>query len=238
MFETKISKILLGTVQFGMPYGIMNRYGQVPAKEVEDILTTAFNSGIHSLDTSGDYGDSEQIIGTIIKNNPTLKFDIYSKNATDDIEYSFNESFNRLNSIYGYSIHYFKTYNDNPSVWDEMRKLKDCGKVKKVGMSIYSPRELEVLLDKGIELDIIQVPSNILDRRFNSYFEELRKKGVEIHIRSVFLQGLFFKDMDAIPASLEAMKKPITEVQDYCLKRGIAIQDFALNYILSNNLVC
>ena len=190
MFETKISKILLGTVQFGMPYGIMNRYGQVPAKEVEDILTTAFNSGIHSLDTSGDYGDSEQIIGTIIKNNPTLKFDIYSKNATDDIEYSFNESFNRLNSIYGYSIHYFKTYNDNPSVWDEMRKLKDCGKVKKVGMSIYSPRELEVLLDKGIELDIIQVPSNILDRRFNSYFEELRKKGVEIHIRSVFLQGL------------------------------------------------
>lgn len=232
MIENKARRILLGSAQFGMSYGIMNKYGQVPFAEVESILLKAYSAGINSIDTSGDYGNSEHTIGAILSKNPSVEFEVYSKNATDDIENSFNESQRRLKSVYGYSIHYFETFKNRPSVWADLRKLKEKGLVKKIGISLYSPHELEYLLDNGLDLDIIQIPSNLLDSRFTPYFEDLQQRKIEMHIRSVFLQGLFFKDMDMVPPKLDPLKKPIRDVQNYCLKKGVTIQDFALNFML------
>lgn len=229
----KAEKILLGSAQFGLSYGLMNKYGQVHFEEVETILCIAYNSGIRSIDTSGDYGNSELVIGTILKKNPELQFEVFSKNASDDIQLSFNESVSRLNSIYGYSIHYFDTYRNNHYVWDIMGELKDSGKVKKIGFSIYTTEELEYLLLNCSGIDMIQLPASILDRRFFPYFNELIDKKIEIHIRSVFLQGVYFKDPDTLPGKLSSLKKPLREIQRYCTRKGIRIEDFALNYILS-----
>ena len=227
-------KILLGSAQFGLSYGLMNKFGQVPYDEVESILCTSYKAGIHSVDTSGDYGNSESVIGTILKKHPEFKFDVYSKNASDDIQLSFKESLSRLYTIYGYSIHYFKTYRNNPRVWEKLCELKESRFVKKVGFSIYTPEELEFLLDNCAGIDMIQLPASILDRRFLPYFKELTEKRIEIHVRSVFLQGVYFKDPKTLPAEMTSLQHPLIQIQGYCKKKGIRVEELALNYILSN----
>lgn len=229
----KTGKILLGSAQFGLSYGLMNKYGQVPAEEVESILHTAYYAGIRSIDTSGDYGNSESVIGAILNEHPELRFDVFSKNASDDVQLSFKESLNRLQSIYGYSIHYFNTYRNNPSAWSELCELKEKGYVKKIGMSIYTVNELEYLLEHCSDMDMIQLPASILDRRFFQYFNDLTEKEVEIHIRSVFLQGVFFKNPEMLPESLSSLKTSLTRIQRHCTRKGMRIEEFALNYILS-----
>lgn len=237
MILNNTEKILLGSAQFGLSYGLMNKYGQVPFEEVESILYTAYNAGINSIDTSGDYGNSESVIGTILKNHPEFKFDVYSKNAHNDIQLSFKESLSRLYTIFGYSIHYFKTYRNDPYVWEKLCKLKESQLVNKIGFSIYTPEELEYLLDNCAGIDMIQLPASILDRRFFPYFKELTEKKIEIHVRSVFLQGIYFKDPQALPAEMISLKRPLIQIHDYCTKKGIGVEDIALNYILSNPCV-
>lgn len=234
MIFNKANKILLGSAQFGLSYGLLNKYGQVPFDEVESILCSAYDAGIHSIDTSGDYGNSELVIGEIIKKYPRLQFDVFSKNASNDIQMSFKKSLSRLQTIYGYSIHYYNTYKNNPFVWDKLCELKDSGCVKQIGMSIYSIEELEYLLNNCSGIDMIQLPASILDRRFFPYFNEINENKIEIHVRSVFLQGVYFKDPETLPGKLSSLKEPLLKIHGYCSKKGIKIEDLALNYILSN----
>lgn len=229
----KCGKISIGTAQFGMSYGMLNKYGQVSDSEALKILSVAQLNGIHSIDTSGDYGNSEKILGQIFAANPTLLFDIYTKNATSDITSSFHTSLNHFKTIKGYFVHYFKSYKQNPSIWEHMQELRNSGKVKRIGFSLYDPEELEFLLDKDVDFNLIQFPFNVFDRRFMPYFEILEGKGVQIQIRSIFLQGILFKDVSTLPEKLKPFGKYIESLQVYCRESNVEIEDLLLNYALS-----
>jgi len=228
-------KLVLGTVQFGLQYGV-NSAGRPNEDAVKSILAEAAKGGITTLDTSCAYGNSEEILGECITPDEGFKIvSKYPKGATPVAE-MFNGSLSRLKvgQLYGYLLHHFEVYKNNPSVWDEFMALKEYGKIQKIGFSLYTPEELEFILKNKSPFDLIQVPFNIFDRKFLPYIKELHDKGVEIHVRSTFLQGLFFKDREALPEKLKPMKKYLLQLDEFSKQSGLSISEIALNYNLQN----
>lgn len=229
-----VNKLVLGTVQFGCQYGI-NSAGRPSDSMVREILSEAGASGIRILDTSSAYGNSEEVLGNCIGDNP---FNIVSKypKGTETVDTVFADSLFRLRTekLYGYLLHHFEVYRNNPSVWEAFLRLKDKGKVGKIGFSLYSPDELEFILKNETPFDLLQFPYNIFDRKFEPYLKELHEKGVEIHVRSTFLQGLFFKDRDALPEKLIPIKKYLLQLDEFSEESGLSISEIALNYNLQN----
>lgn len=230
-----MSKLVLGTVQFGLQYGV-NSAGRPSEDAVKGILSEAAKGGITTLDTSSAYGNSEEILGGCI--TPEKEFKIVSKypKGETSVGEMFNSSLKRLRvkQLYGYLLHHFEVYKNNPKVWDEFVALKQLGKVQKIGFSLYIPEELEYILKNGSPFDLIQVPFNIFDKKFLPYMKELHEKGVEIHVRSTFLQGLFFKDRNELPEKLQPMKKYLLQLDKFSIDSGLSISEIALNHNLQN----
>ena len=230
-----MGKLVLGTVQFGLQYGV-NSAGRPTQEAVKGILNEATKGGITTLDTSSAYGNSEEVLGESIATPEQFKIvSKYPKGETPVGE-MFNSSLMRLkvDKLYGYLLHHFEVYKNNPKVWDEFVALKESGRVQKIGFSLYTPEELEFILNNDSPFDLIQVPFNIFDKKFLPYMKELHEKGVEIHVRSTFLQGLFFKDRNALPEKLLPMKKYLLQLDDFSKKTGLSISEIALNYNLQN----
>lgn len=236
-----INKLCLGTVQLGLNYGIANRKGRVGREAAFEILRHAYDAGITTFDTAYSYGESEKIIGefiemsecalNIISKLPTLGRDYKAK-----IEKFFCASLARLKikSIYGYLIHRiddFLKYND---IWDILEGFKKKGLVEKIGFSIYTVQELESLFDKKIDFDIVQVPYSIFDRRFEKYFKMLRSNNVEVHVRSLFLQGLAFLGPDNLPGNLAEAKGSLETLNRIALTNNVSINALCLNFVLLN----
>lgn len=235
-----MSKIVLGTVQFGVNYGINNAAGQVPIEEVCKILKIAEAGGVKTLDTSAGYGQSELVLGMAMKESQT-HFNIVSKypKTNKGVRETFWESLSQLGveSVYGYLVHLFKCYEDNPTIFDEMTALKREGKIKKVGFSLYSVDQLQYLLDRNVHFDILQFPYNIFDRQFEPYMPQLVDMGVEIHTRSAFLQGLFFKDVNTLPDKLLPLKPYLNKLHQYSEEEGLSIEHISFGYVLANIFV-
>lgn len=230
-----MGKLVLGTVQFGLQYGV-NSTGRPSQEDVKSILTEATKGGITTLDTSSAYGNSEEILGASIANPGQFKIvSKYPKGETSVGE-MFNSSLGRLNidRLYGYLLHHFEVYKNNQAVWDDFVALKESGKVQKIGFSLYNPEELEFILKNGSPFDLIQVPFNIFDKKFLPYMKELHEKGVEIHVRSTFLQGLFFMDRNALPEKLLPLKRSLLQLDEYSKESGLSISEIALNFNLQN----
>ena len=234
MLKQYINKFILGTVQFGLNYGINNAIGQVSPQEVRKILSACKENGITKLDTSAAYGNSEQVLGEFIGND----FDVISKYPRSDqsVQAIFKNSLIHLgvNQIYGYLIHHFDFFEEHPSIWDEISLLKEKKKIRKIGFSIYETKELDFLLNNNIRFDLIQFPYNIFDRSFEPYLRILKKRNIEIHIRSIFLQGLFFKDLDTLPEKLQPLKFYLSELKAFCQNQYLSIEEVALNYAIHN----
>jgi aryl-alcohol dehydrogenase-like predicted oxidoreductase len=237
----KPNKIALGTAQFGMEYGINNQRGKIPEKEVFDILFEASSSGIDTLDTAYAYGDSEAVIGNFIRKG-RKNFKIVSKSPKceiEEMENIFYSSIKQLgiNAFYGYLIHSFDHYRKFPEIWNILEKLKSNKKINKIGFSLYYPSELDYILENKLNIDIIQVPYSIFDQRFGPYFQELKIKGVEIHVRSVFLQGLVFKNPDALDNYFKKIKEKLVKLNSLSIKQNIPIVALCLNFACLNRFV-
>lgn len=235
-----MNKLIIGTVQFGLNYGINNQGGKVPQSEVNSILSYAVTKGVDMLDTSYAYGSSEIAIGEALKQN-SMRYNIVSKypRSEKSVFAIFEESLNRLNqtNLYGYLIHHFDFYQSNPHIWTDMLKLRDNQKVEKIGFSLYTIDQLLFLLNNNVEFDLLQIPYNIFDRQFEAFFPELKKRGVEIHTRSVFLQGLFFKDTVTLSEKLEPLKYYLDMLHKYCNDNDFGVEKLVLNYVVNNPYV-
>lgn len=229
-----LNKLVLGTVQFGLNYGINNAAGQVLPNETGRILSVCKKNGIKKLDTSAAYGNSEHILGLFVDDS----FDIISKYPASgrSVQSVFDESLDNLGlaGIYGYLIHHFDFFKHHLHIWDEISLLKKKRMVEKIGFSIYKTEELDFLLENEIQFDLIQFPYNIFDRSFESYLSKLNEQHVEIHIRSVFLQGLFFKDVDSLPAKLLPLRPYLSDLKNFCMSNRLTVEALTLNYVLHN----
>jgi aryl-alcohol dehydrogenase-like predicted oxidoreductase len=240
-------KIALGTVQFGLPYGISNKYGQVPEEETKKILTCSQECGISVLDTAIGYGESEQRLGNIgienwdvITKLPEIPKDCINVDAW--IKRQFANSLERLNvnQVSGLMLHQPMQLVDaiGNDIWQTIQELKENGLVKKVGFSVYSPNELDrICID--FQPDIVQVPLNILDQRFieKGHICKLKNNGVEVHVRSAFLQGLLLMPIEDIPPWFNPIIHKLELFRAEANKRNISTLQLAIGFVESINEV-
>ena len=241
MNKSAVLKLALGTAQFGFDYGINNKRGKIPQQEAFEILNFALQNGIDVIDTARAYDDSEKVIGQFIQeNNPDFK--IISKLPSDNlqnVENVFNASLKRLhlNSLYGYLIQTLNPFTEKPEIWNVLKRLQIQGKVNKIGFSLYSPEEIGYLLKKNVRMDIVQVPFNILDQRFTEIFQLLKNKRVEIHVRSVFLQGLIFKNPDNLEGKFVKIRDKLLFLRAFSKEANIPLSAVCINFALLNVFV-
>ncbi|MDB4315199.1 aldo/keto reductase [Cyclobacteriaceae bacterium] len=229
-------KIALGTAQFGINYGISNEKGIPNDKELKMIFTSARNHGIKYLDTHSAYGNSEERIGTL--GNSFFKIVTKFSKVTSNMELrsSLANSLKRLNAdfIYGFLAHDPNSLISAPSLWHELLELKRSGKIKKIGYSLYSPEQLEKLMELGCIPEIVQLPYSLLDRKFEGYLPLLKEHNTEIHVRSVFLQGLYLMNPSSLPKKLSSLKESLTNLQKLCKNEKKSVAEIALNFVRVN----
>lgn len=241
MQDNLIKRIALGTVQFGLDYGVSNKNGKVSKIKAYEILSYANRVGIDTLDTALVYGDSEKIIGQFLTQksnqyNVVSKFNIQRGYVKEDVRKKIGKTLENLKqeSLYGYLNHSFSNYTDNSDVWTNLEKLKDEGLIQKIGFSLYDLDELQMIFDKKIPIDIVQIPFSVFDKRFEGELPRLKSRGVEIHVRSIFLQGLAFLTMDQLSGKLIDAKPNILLLEKVSKKYNISKASICLNYVLSN----
>lgn len=236
-------KLILGTVQFGIPYGINNLMGQPSQQEVFSILNKAYEHGIRTLDTASAYGNSEQLIGKFLQNNPNMDFKIITKIKTDDsidFEKSLKASLTNLkiDSVDTILFHSFSDFKKNINyLSNSINKHK--GKLfKKIGVSIYSNNEIIELIDNDL-IEVVQAPFNLLDNETQKgqLFKELHNKGKIVHTRSSFLQGLFFMKNEIIPKGLNSLIPYLDELKKLSKQYNISIQELSLSYVLNKKYI-
>ena len=200
-------RLALGTVQFGLPYGVANKSGQVSRAEAKLMARLVSENGIDTLDTAMAYGESEKYLGEIGVEN----FKVVTKlpgmpNRCLDINNWIHEQVSSslvrlgVGQVYGLLLHKSEDLlgPNGRELYRALDSLKEKGLVKKIGISIYSPNELEALKN-DFSFDLVQAPFNLIDQRLlhSGWMQKLKDNGVEIHTRSVFLQGLLLmKEID------------------------------------------
>lgn len=229
------SKLALGTVQFGLNYGISNSKGQTTQDEVRRILDLAIKNNINLLDTASAYGNSELVLGEC----GVEQFDVVSKFITppegEKVSVQLNNTLNNIGkkSIYGYLSHRPQELVNKPWLWEELDSFKEQGIIQKRGFSLNTPQELKVLLENEFYPDIIQVPYNYIDYRFEAMMIELKAKGCEIHTRSAFLQGLFFKAPKGLPTFFDEVKPVLEDLQS----QHVPIARLLLNFVMEKPFI-
>lgn len=234
-----IEKIVLGTVQLGLPYGINNHIGKPDTNEALNILKYSFENGIQTLDTANAYGDSREIIGEYHKlcNN---HFKIISKChwKKQDIFKAIEEELNvlKINRFDSYLFHSFQDiFSLSEKDIDDFKTLVRIKVINKIGVSVYGNEQLQQAINNDF-ISVIQVPYNLLDNEYQKgHLMKLAKdKGKEIHVRSVFLQGLFYMDPSMLPDQLKPLSKYLVEINNLCTKYNQPLNAVALAYCLKN----
>ena len=238
-------KLGLGTVQFGLDYGISNIEGLPSLEEVKKILEKACLNGIKVLDTAAQYGESELALGQAT--TPSSPFQIVTKTpnfksvssiSTDEVTYlknTFQNSLKFLNkpSVYGLLVHHCEDVlkPGGHLLIDALNALKKLGLVKKIGVSVYHPEEA-LFVAETWDIDLIQCPMNIFDQRFleQGCLEFLKKKGIEIHTRSTFLQGLLLMDFDKMPDYFNLFKAHLHKFKMCLEQQRISALEAALGF--------
>ncbi len=188
-------KLGLGTAQFGLDYGISNTQGQVNFSEIVDILNFARANEIKVIDTAQLYGVSEVALG----NAGVSGFQVITKiSYQSKLEDSLTNL--KLNNLYAVLAHDADELSQNAEFWEKLVGYKKKGLVEKIGISVYTEEQLDLALEK-YPVDIVQLPLNVFDQRFlqHGYLQKLKDLNVEIHARSVFLQGLLLMEREEIP---------------------------------------
>lgn len=240
------SKLILGTVQFGLNYGINNTIGRLSEDKIFELLENAYDLGIKTLDTAEAYGNAHSIISNFHKQSKK-RFNIISKYSSSNFDYPIDlveriqvhcSNFN-VNYLEGYMFHSYNDFKMNINNYQNvLNNIKNSGLVKKIGVSVYSNAEIEDLLNfKNINL--IQLPFNLFDNEYQrkETLEKVKKRNIEIHTRSVFLQGLFFKDINTLTNCLLPLTNNLSELRLILKNNNISIETLALNYPLNKKYI-
>lgn len=238
-----MSKIALGTAQFGLPYGISNVNGQVERAEINQIFKQARTAGITMLDTAIAYGNSEENIGA----TDSEGFEVVTKlppltgaetSVSQWVRSQIENSLIKLkrSSVYGLLLHnpadLLGVYGDE--LYASLALLKEEGLVEKIGISIYSPTELDSLIPTYMP-DIVQAPLNVFDRLLETsgWLSRLSKMNVEVHVRSVFLQGLLIQKPNERPANFEKWNQEFANFDSWIESRHVSPLTACLGHVLS-----
>ncbi len=235
------ARLMLGTVQFGLNYGIANEAGKPSYETARDIVACAVEGGIDGLDTAAAYGDSEDVLGKIIAELglaekvvtvtkvPAIKEELSANAADEYVEKSVASSLKRL-GLDVLPVCLFHSENDF-KYFDSLLKMKDKGLVKNVGVSTVSPEATEKIVDCA-DVEAVQIPTNLFDRRFSNarIFDIAKSKGTAVFVRSVYFQGLAVMPTEKIKPFLHEIV-PVREAVDAIANEaGLQKTELAMRY--------
>jgi aryl-alcohol dehydrogenase-like predicted oxidoreductase len=218
----------IGTAQFGLDYGITNKSGAIPEEDQRRIIAALVATGLRYIDTAPGYGHAESMLGRYIGSySGTVRCVTKGVAAPEagSLESQLRRSLSRLGlgSTYAFLVHDFSKMAQSavPSIAAELAAIKEQGLATKVGASLYTIEDLELFLSHEVG-DIVQVPMNVLDWRFldTPLASEAKKRGIEIHGRSLFLQGALCAWSDQLSAKLEPLRDSIERFSSWCSSVG------------------
>jgi len=236
-------KIILGTVQMGLDYGINNERGKIDFESSCQILSKAFKLGIDTLDTAEAYGNAHQVIGDFHKLNPNSIFNIITKvphGKIHDFESKVYDYLKELNVDFleVLMFHSFDSYLNSKKSISVLNDLRKQGIINHIGVSIYTNEQIEaLLLDDNIT--VVQMPFNLLDNVSvrGEVMIALKKHGKIIHTRSAFLQGLFFKENYDDNSIAQQLKSELNSIKKIVKVQNTNISNLALSYCLNEVLI-
>ncbi len=243
---SKCSKLMLGTVQLGLDYGIANDRGKVPYETSRDMIEFALESGINAFDTAPNYGVSEEVVGKafselnvktedvfISDKIPAVPEGVSSNEAGNFIEDSVIQSIKKLGLDY---IDVCLLHKEQDARhFEELIQLKEKGLIRMAGISVYSPNIMSEGLDRQPKAEAFQIPASLLDQRFHRSGACARagKENVAVFIRSVFLQGLVVMGEERVPENLSAVIPVLKKVRELAADYGIGLAELAIRYALA-----
>lgn len=238
------SRLALGTVQFGLPYGVANQTGQVSRDDATTILDHAWTMGLDTLDTAIAYGESEQRLGEIGVGRWRIisKLPAMPESCPDIsgwVRKSVSDSLERLkvNRLCGLLLHRPQQLlgEKGYALYKVLDDLKQLGVVGKIGISIYDPQELEALIS-SYRFDLVQAPFNVLDRRLmtSNWLTKLKQAGTEVHARSVFLQGLMLMNATNRPARFQKWQPLWDKWHEWLIERELSPLQACLGFVLAH----
>ncbi len=237
------SKIALGTAQFGLKYGIANDSGQVSEGQAQAMIDLARASGIDTLDTAVVYGTAERLLGKlgvadfrVISKVPALTDAVDSVTAWMQSEVAASLDRLRLPRLHGLMLHHADDLAGprGDEVAHALLDLRERGLVERVGVSIYRPGQLPAVMER-LAPDLVQAPMNVFDRRLarSGWLDRLCASGTEVHVRSIFLQGLLLMPPDRITARFEPWRPTLAAWAAWSAVRGVALTTACMAHVLS-----
>ena len=239
-------ELCIGTVQFGLDYGILNQK-KPPLSDAVNWLDYAVQNGIRAIDTAKAYGTAEEVVGEFLKSKiiprdklflstkllPNILDDVKPLDYTSVIEKEITSQLKTLHTDYvdAYVFHSSR-YAYDLSKLEAIQIVKEKGFAEKCGVSIYEPEEAVACFNSGL-VDFIQAPYSVFDHRMkkSKIFERVSQLDCEIHTRSAFIQGLIVLDEDKVPPFLENAKPIIRKITSLCEREGISRTQLAIQYV-------
>jgi aryl-alcohol dehydrogenase-like predicted oxidoreductase len=240
-----LSALGLGTAQLGSAYGVSNRGGQPSEAEAAAILECALDSGVAVIDTAPAYGEAEALLGRLLPTGAAIR--IVTKTAPitgaevtaaacDEVRRSAQRSLERLrrDRLDALLVHHGSdlALPGGERLAEEVIGLRDAGIATRIGVSVYDREEIDIAR-KLLPLDVVQFPLNILDQRLlrDGTLAELHEEGVELHVRSAFLQGLLLIEPEELPAHLAAAERPLRRYHEARHQSGLSPIEAALGFV-------
>ncbi len=242
-----MSVLGLGTAQLGSPYGVSNRSGQPSEAEAAAILECALDHGVGTIDTAPAYGEAEALLGRLLppgagvrivtKTVPITGAEV-SAAACDGVRRSAERSLERLrrNRLDALLVHHGSdlALPGGERLARCLAEMRETGIARKLGASVYDSAELDAAR-RLLPLDLVQLPLNAFDQRLlrDGTLEELRREGIEVHVRSAFLQGLLLMEAGELPAHLAMAKQPLHRYHEARGRLGLTPIEAALGFVRS-----
>ena len=237
------TRIGLGTVQWGVDYGVANRDGRTPPAEVARIVAAGRAAGLRMLDTAALYGEAESVLGEqdlgglqVVTKTPRYVHAPITAADADDLKATLDRSLTRLrlSSVHGLLAHHADDLlvPGGERLIDALLSLREAGKVERIGVSVYDGDQIAAVLERFTP-DLVQLPLNVFDQRLiaDGSLARLAALGVDIHVRSVFLQGLLLMPPDSVPAWFDPWRDALCAWHAACAARQVLPQQAALAFV-------
>ena len=236
---------ILGTAQFGLDYGISNSGGKINDEDLIKTLVCAKQYGVRYLDTANVYGDAENRIGEM--SELTKEFGLITKAAhaksencvKDNIKLIKSELRKSLQKMKRSAVDVLLIHNmedisgqDGKEIYRALKEIKASGLAKKIGVSVYTVEEADEV-STNYALDVLQFPISAFDQTFDrsGILKDLKERGIELHARSIFLQGLLLMDLTDLHSYFDPIKPLIARYTELLKSVGLNVLDGALNYV-------
>jgi len=237
-------KIILGTAQIGLNYGVTNTVAKPSTDMVRDLMDLAYQSGILTVDSAEHYGNANQILGEYHINSgnvfnvinkilrypcPQSKLGQYRIEVIKTLDRLSIEQYDTL-MVHDYSLILQERYYS-----DFFQALKQEGLTRRIGVSVQSP-DLVLKIADTFPVDVIQLPFNIFDQSMlhSGIMGELKQRGIEIHVRSVFLQGILLNELNSLPNYFQQYSSVFDGYDEVCLMHNLTKLEATLSFILTH----